>query len=142
LLQVQTQLVCQGPPPQLAPPPGQPAEAGPDLAPRRTRQRRIPFWDAENKKLYLLGARRRLLVAFGKEAPNLTELLDAFQAAGWPRSLADPLPLENGEDRAAYLERRKAVLRRLNEKMPADGIRFEADGTGRGVCWGFQPRRA
>lgn len=47
----------------------------------------IPIWDSE-KTLFLSGAVIRTVT---KRAKNVRKILDAFQNAGWPEAIADPL---------------------------------------------------
>lgn len=60
-------------------------------------------------------------------ATHLLDLLDAFQDAGWPEQIEDPLSVEpNGQ-------LLRETLRTLNNGLTR--LRFFADGTGHGIRW-------
>lgn len=67
-----------------------------------------------------------------REARNQVSVLEAFEAAGWPKCIDDPLPALTGRKGK---KRRLQTIRSLNEGLEAGTIRFRADGTGRGICW-------
>jgi hypothetical protein len=65
-------------------------------------------------------------------ARNQSALLVAFEAAGWPRRIDDPL------SRLAQRNAKKCrqeTIKSLNRSLILGTIRFRADGTGGGVCW-------
>ena len=60
-------------------------------------------------------------------ARNIVIILDAFQSAGWPQRILDPL--NGGRDS----QRLREAIRNLNAKLQQ--IVFRADGNGNGVIW-------
>jgi len=73
-----------------------------------------------------------LIKAFRVPAENQVLILAAFQSAGWPARIADPLVKATGIDPAVRL---RAAVRRLNRCQRVPLIRFSCDGTGTGVLW-------
>jgi len=64
-------------------------------------------------------------------------VLAAFQRAGWPPWIADPLPEESTPQRThAHL---RDVARRLNNHQKDARIYFFCDGNGN-ICWTQEPR--
>jgi hypothetical protein len=67
-----------------------------------------------------------------RDAPTQEAILAAFEAAGWPGRIADPLP----EDRAVDAKQRlRDTVKNLQRGVAPRTIRFRADGRGRGVRW-------
>jgi hypothetical protein len=93
--------------------------------------RRVPRWSATARELRVDG---RVLKRFRRPAPNLELVLAAFEEEGWPRHLDDPLPPEHGIDPQARL---RDTVRRLNACQEPHKIRFESDGLGSGIRWGW-----
>jgi hypothetical protein len=101
--------------------PTSPAGAATDLAAVK------PRWDADRRSLHF-GDRE--LKRYRRPAPNQEQILAAFEEEGWPRRIDDPL--EPGK--------LKDTLEDLNETIKKETIRqhflrFEGDGTGRGILW-------
>ena len=88
-----------------------------------------PRWVPGWQELWWHG---RPVKRFCRVAGNQTPVLVAFQAAGWPRRIDDPLPDLTGRKNK---KRRLQTVRSLNERLEPGTIRFRADGTGRGICW-------
>lgn len=91
-----------------------------DLIPR-------PAYDVGSRELSWHGTRVRVLRRAGWQAV----LLEAFEEAGWKRSLPDPLPSGCG-NRKARLRRAVAAL---NEGIEPNTIRFGVDSVGGWVYW-------
>jgi len=85
-----------------------------------------PCWDSERRELRFHG---RICKRFRQPAPNQTRVLDAFQEAGWPAKIDDPIPPQGDLD---HRQRLADAVRGLNKNH---GIRFELDGTGEGILW-------
>jgi hypothetical protein len=89
----------------------------------------VPEYDGPSHELRLFG---ELVLRFEKQSRQ-TELLEAFQLPGWPRSIKDPLgepsavDAENGLSDIVYELNRKQRLR--------PRIRFRCKG--RSVHWEF-----
>lgn len=83
-----------------------------------------PRWDAASGKLYLgnqLVRRVRLL----QHPSNVQQILDAFQAAGWPRQIKNPL---GGDQQTLH-----QTLRSLHTGL--SGLRFHSQEGGQAVSW-------
>jgi hypothetical protein len=85
-----------------------------------------PRWDGETRTLFWGSASVR---AYRKNpAKNQMDLLEAFEAAGWPRTLANPF----GTDTVKLSN----TVRDLNRHLVPGTIRFHLDGYGaQGVDW-------
>jgi hypothetical protein len=88
-----------------------------------------PRWDPENRELRL---GRVVVKRFRNAAPNQECLLDAFERAGWPDDIEDPLPHES-----QAVERLRETVVRLNRSLQQPLIKFERDRTGRRVQWRY-----
>ena len=97
----------------------------------------LPDWDPDRRQLRLRG---RVLKEFRQPAPNQITVLSAFQAGGWARRIADPLPPFFGNDSSAAQQRLHETIKNLNRGLPPGTVRFRGDGSGRGVLW--EPRPA
>lgn len=86
-----------------------------------------PQYDGDRRELRI---GRKVVKRFRRPAPNQEVVLKAFQEEGWPTRIDDPTP--NG--------RLRETLRALNEKQKEGHVRFEADGTGKGIVWVPIPR--
>ena len=100
----------------------------------------LPHWDDGSRRLWLGGI---LLKEFRQPSPNQTRLLDGFQEQGWAFAhLDDPLPPAAGEGEEDAKRRLHDTIKNLNRGLPAGTIRFRGDGTGQGVRWEYDRRRA
>ena len=88
----------------------------------------LPIWRPGSQELWWKG---RLVRRFLHDAENQTAVLAAFQAAGWPGRIDNPLPRAAGRGGKAC---RRETVRRLNRGLPPRTIRFRCDGVG-GVRW-------
>jgi len=88
-----------------------------------------PSWDAECRELWFQG---QLIKRYRVPAPNQETVLAAFQAAGWPRVIDDPLLEDTDQDRKQHLSH---AIRALNRRHRVCLLRFHGDGTGRRVRW-------
>lgn len=89
----------------------------------------LPSWDRHHRVLMFAG---EIVKAFRVPAANQEVILQAFEAAGWPPCIADPLA-----DRADLEPRQRLAyaIKALNRKHTACRLRFFGDGTGQRVCW-------
>jgi hypothetical protein len=94
-------------------------------------KRTLPVWDPEARELW---AGDQLVKRFCRPAPVLELVLAGFQELAWPHHLDDPLPPEQGMVTA---ERLRDTVRRLNGCQEPHLIRFESDGLGAGIRWGW-----
>jgi len=85
-------------------------------------------WDRETRELRL-GSRVIRRVRSLSVARNLAAILDAFQEAGWPRSIETPAAI----DTSLSGEPARDAVRSLNEGL--DVICFHADAGGQRVFW-------
>jgi hypothetical protein len=83
-----------------------------------------PSW---HKRLGTLRYRGEIIREVKAEATNVRLILDAFEEAGWPDEIFDPLPPAEAKDR-----RRRAV-ETLNKDLRL--IRFRSTGNGRRIAW-------
>jgi hypothetical protein len=88
-----------------------------------------PVWDVGRRELLWAG---RVVKRFRGPAGNQELVLASFQELGWAARIDDPLPPRHGTDRAARL---RETVRALNGRQAYPALRFEADGTGRGIIW-------
>jgi hypothetical protein len=83
-----------------------------------------PRWDGETRTLYWGNVEVR---AYKRNPANRQiDLLEAFEAAGWPPTIPDPF---------RDATRLRQTVANLNEKLTPGTIRFHLDGTGDGVDW-------
>jgi hypothetical protein len=101
---------------------------------RSTNGTPLPYWDAENRRLWL---GTYLVKEFRQPAPNQTTLLDVFQEQGWAGRIDDPLGLADGEGEKDAKRRLHETIKNLNRGLAAGTIRFRGDGTGEGVVWEY-----
>jgi hypothetical protein len=86
-----------------------------------------PRYDSINRTLWWRG---RVVKQLEREAANQEEVLLAFEEAGWPPRIDDPLPREVERDPKLRL---RETVRSLNDKRKWRGIRFRASNGG--VRW-------
>jgi hypothetical protein len=94
-----------------------------------------PHWDAARRQLSLGG---RMVKQFHVPASNQELILSAFQEAGWPESIDDPLTGEIGINPKTRLN---DAIYRLNHKQLARLIRFHVNGNGSSVHWSLCARQ-
>jgi hypothetical protein len=85
-----------------------------------------PVWDREQRQLCFNGTVVRT-VAHPNAAKNIVSVLNAFEEAGWPPRIDDPLPGGRNSQRL------HATIQSLNDGLTK--IVFTADGTGKGYTW-------
>jgi hypothetical protein len=80
---------------------------------------------------------------FRQPAPNQTRLLDVFQEQGWATAhIDDPLPGHREETEEDAKRRLQETIKNLNRGLLPGTIRFRGDGTGQGIRWQYDRRRA
>jgi hypothetical protein len=124
---------------QLLRPRGSPGE---DKPPTLTASQAVglPYWDAENRRLWLGGV---LIKEYLQPAPNQTRLLDVFQEQGWENThIDDPISSAPAESEEDVKRRLHDTIKNLNRGLLPGTIRFSGDGTGQGVRWHYDGRRA
>lgn len=92
-------------------------------------RRLIPHWDQETRELRWQGKVIKRLV---RQAEVQSQILEAFQRAGWPRTIRDPLPADGIVPPA---QRLRDAVKNLNRRLEADTIRFHTNGCGNGIEW-------
>lgn len=91
----------------------------------------LPAWDNSTGELRFHG---ELVKRYRKTSSNQRAVLDAFQKAGWPERLGDPLPAS--EDRAVNRKHRlQDTIRNLNRAHERRRLRFYGTEGGRCVAW-------
>lgn len=88
-----------------------------------------PRWDGVLRELWV---GRTMVKRFRRPAPNQECVLATFEEQGWPPRIDDPL--SHPFDEAAK-ERLHDTIKNLNRHQVPLLVRFQGDGTGRGVCW-------
>ncbi len=85
-----------------------------------------PNWNPDRLELAVRGQVIRAIRS-RNVAGNVVRVLDTFEELAWPDRIDDPLP--GGADE----ERLRDTVKSLNKDL--SGIRFRADGTGKGIIW-------
>jgi len=88
-----------------------------------------PCWDAALRRLTWKG---QPVKEFRIPAENQEALLAQFEKEGWPLRIEDPLQRVEGLDRKARLH---DSIKALNRNQVNRLVRFQGDGTTRGVLW-------
>ena len=102
----------------------------PAPSPKGVRRARItPSWNGQRRELRY---GNRLIKTYRVPAANQEQILEAFQAAGWPECLGDPLPSVSEQDAKRRLHQ---SIQKLNQSTRNGPLRFRGDGTGRRICW-------
>jgi hypothetical protein len=83
----------------------------------------VPAWDRDRRRLTVGG---RVVRAVARLAPGQTAVLDALQAAGWPRG-GVPNPFRPAGSRAAA-RRLEYTVKNLNRRLRGRDQRFREDG--------------
>jgi hypothetical protein len=86
-----------------------------------------PRWDANRRSLWL-GDRE--LKRYRRPSPNAEKILAAFEEEGWPPRIDDPLA--RGKLKDTLQDLNEAIK---NETIRRHFLRFEGDGTGKGILW-------
>jgi hypothetical protein len=73
---------------------------------------------------------------FRKHSPNQELLLQAFDEAGWPAEIDDPLPMT---DDIVPEERLRETVKQLQRTVTPRTIRFGVTGGGRRAYWRVVP---
>jgi hypothetical protein len=95
-----------------------------------------PRWDCQRRQLRV-GA--EIVKEFKLPSPNQETVLMAFEEAGWPPRIDDPLsPLPQLDPR----RRLHDTIKALNRKQKRGLIRFMGDGSGEGIRWEFTDKAA
>jgi hypothetical protein len=89
----------------------------------------IPHWDSKCKELRLGSL---LVRRFKRRAPHQEQILSAFERAGWPPRIENPLCSRSGW---SFDEQLHDAIKRLNRHQVQRLLSFQGDGTGRGVLW-------
>ena len=87
-----------------------------------------PHWNAGTRELTLGG---KLVKRFRQQAENQIAILDAFQKAGWPASIPDPLPADPDVEGDHLHD----TIQGLNRNQKEAHIIFGGDGTRGRVLW-------
>ena len=87
-----------------------------------------PHWNASTQELWWMGVVTR---CFRDDAVNQCAVLAAFEEAGWPPRIPDPLPRNR---RGNAKRRRWQTIQSLNRGLSPHTLRFAADGVG-GFRW-------
>jgi hypothetical protein len=76
----------------------------------------------------------RVVKEYRVPCPNQEAVLAAFEEEGWPHRIDDPLSPQGEIEPKSRLH---DTIKRLNRHHKEPLIRFQGDGTGEGVCWGY-----
>jgi hypothetical protein len=87
-----------------------------------------PVWDGERRELSFCGQR---CLSLRPQAKVLVRVLEAFQDAGWPTRIPNPV----GPTQLAN------TARDLQRKLRPTILRIERDGMGTGFCWRIDMER-
>lgn len=101
--------------------------AAPKSAP--TLQALHPVWNADRRELCMGNV---VLRHFRRAAENQMLLLQAFQEAGWPHEIDDPLPGGGGVEPKSRL---KETVARLNRALKGMALHFGVSHRGTEAVW-------
>ncbi|MDR3639626.1 MAG: hypothetical protein P4L84_37850 [Isosphaeraceae bacterium] len=90
-----------------------------------------PRWDPDRRELTW---NDRLIKKFRLPAENQERILIAFEEAGWPVRIEDPLHRTHKIDPKIRLHE---SIKSLNRNQTFPVLRFTGDGRGQGVIWGL-----
>jgi len=93
----------------------------------------VPHWDHEARELRYRGRVVRTVMR-PRLARNIVAILRAFEKAGWPSRIADPLKRQSSD------ETRRRDVHNLNNKLDRTLMFFACDGDGTGFLWKKAPR--
>jgi hypothetical protein len=102
---------------------GRPHAPAPDAAPQ------TPSWIRKTGKLWW---GNRVIKSLRRHAKRQRLVLAAFEEAGWPRRIDDPLPRDAGVNPK---ERLRQTVRHLNKRNAFRAIEFRVDEDYRGIHW-------
>ena len=88
-----------------------------------------PHWNNDTKKLSYQNQTVRKVVR-PKQAYNIVTILNAFQDAGWPHRIDDPLVGRKPSD-----DTRRRDISNLNKGLRKGLLKFACDGNGTGFVW-------
>ena len=100
------------------------------------RPRRTPEWDALRRELRYGD---QFVKVYRVPAANQERILEAFQVAGWPECLDDPLSYASEQDAKRRLHQ---TIQKLNQSTRNGPLRFRGDGTGTRICWELRTNEA
>jgi hypothetical protein len=89
----------------------------------------LPAWNYDQGILSLDGV---VIKRFDKPAENQRAILRAFERAGWPTWVANPIKSDHGKDDR---QRLADAVYKLNRHQENRLIRFRRDGRGTGILW-------
>jgi hypothetical protein len=89
----------------------------------------MPHWDSKRRELHLGSV---LIRRFKRRAPHQELILSAFEQAGWPRRINNPLPSASAW---LYDEQLHDAIKRLNRHQMVPLLTFHGNGSGHGVRW-------
>jgi hypothetical protein len=92
-----------------------------------------PRWDPQKRQLWYGTV---LVKQLKRLAPDQQLVLEAFQQAGWPEAISNPLAGETDAERRGRL---RHVVKRLNRRRASDVLWFELARGGRGLRWRALP---
>jgi hypothetical protein len=95
------------------------------------RESSVPVWDGDRHELRVAD---QIVKRFKRPAVNQETILAAFEEDGWPSRIDDPLPMAAEQDPKRRLH---DTIKCLNRNQKIELLRFEGDGTGEGVLWGY-----
>jgi hypothetical protein len=87
-----------------------------------------PVWDGEERELTLGG---KLVKRYCQSAEKQIPILEAFQKAGWARSIANPLT----DDPDLEGKQLHDTIQDLNRFQKEGRVHFGGDGTGSRIRW-------
>ena len=92
-------------------------------------EREKPEYDKDDRVLRYQG---KIVKQFTGPADNQEIVLTAFEEAGWPERIDDPIPPHSGVNPKKCL---RFTIERLNKHQKNSLLHFSGDGTGEGVRW-------
>lgn len=93
----------------------------------------VPAWDGDRQELRLGDV---VVKAYKLPSPHQEQILAAFEKAGWPPRIDDPLP---PEPETVAKRRLNDAIESLNRNQKGRLIHFMADGSGDGILWELSP---
>lgn len=99
-------------------------------------QNRVPHYDEELRRLTVGG---QLIKKYHEPSPNQIAILIAFEEAGWPAVMDDPIPSRPGVDPKRRL--RDAVAALNGHHKIKSIMRFHAENDGEAVSWELLDRQ-
>jgi hypothetical protein len=96
---------------------------------------RGPCYDAERRELRFEG---EVVKCFMQESDAQEVILMAFEEERWPRSIDDPLPVKEGQDRK---QRLRMAVANLNRRQRVPLLHFSVVRQGTGVAWELRDAR-